>query len=155
MKKLKLSIIVFLLFFIISGCSLFEKTEINEEKNTNDNIENVENDETDENQLTPNNVELPNDSHMGILFSKLDLKGEELYDSKEYLKFSKNNDIYFISLKELNEKYNYDISIYKGEDGTICDIEESGILFDIEKKIRAVKKLDKPIVSILIGCSKE
>ena len=142
MKKLKLSIIVFLLFFIISGCSLFEKTEINEEKNTNDNIENVENDETDENQLTPNNVELPNDSHMGILFSKLDLKGEELYDSKEYLKFSKNNDIYFIS-------------IYKGEDGTICDIEESGILFDIENKIRAVKKLDKPIVSILIGCSKE
>ncbi len=149
MKKIYLFIVGILICLIISGCDLFSKNETKKEENVinNNADETIINDE-DVYSDTP----LPKESHMGRLFSKLDLKGEELYNSKAYLNFTKNDDIYFISLKELSEKYNYDISEFKGEDGTICDIDKSGILFDIDNKIRNKENPDSKVVSIIIGC---
>ena len=163
MKKSYLLVIGIILLIILVVCSLFgvfEKKEdnktnntINENVNENNNIiDDTTNDIIDDNTEPHEDIELPKDSYMGKLFSKLDLKGEELYNSQEYLKYSKDDGIYFISLKELSEKYNYDISQYKSEDGTICDIENSGILFDTKNKTHIKKKDDKPFAPILSGC---
>ena len=91
-----------------------------------------------------------NDDNMKDLFLKLDSWGSKIYEKKEYLSFSKKNNMYFISLKELSEKYKYDISIFKDQKGTFCDIDVSGIYFDInnDRKIN----MDTPVRAVLVDC---
>lgn len=96
------------------------------------------------------------DKSTNELFKELYNYGVQVFDSKEYKRFDKKNNIYFISLYELNKKYDYDISNFKGSDGTVCDIDNSGIFFDIDHKIPTNNDKDvKPVIPILIGCTKE
>lgn len=105
------------------------------------------------NDVTLTNEQIELDDYMNKLMEKLNEYGNTLVENNEYMKFEKQNDIYFISLMDLNEKYNYDISIFVGNDGTICDSEKSGIYFDKNQKIFKRDKNDKGItVPILIGC---
>ena len=79
--------------------------------------------------------------------------GSYIYNRNEYLSFGKKNNIYFISLKELNEKYSYDISIFKDGDGTACDVEESGVYFDVDDVLGLTKgEHYEPISPALVGC---
>ena len=64
--------------------------------------------------------------------------------------------MYFISLKQLKDNYSYDISTFKGEDGTICDVNESGIYFDISNVMHLEYNDDfLPILPSLVKCSAE
>ena len=83
-------------------------------------------------------------------------KGVEIYMQKSYSTYSKRNGAYFISLSELEKGYNFDISIFKGQDGTVCDIDNSGIFIDVDYKIIDKEKMKNapPVIPTLIGCSK-
>jgi len=110
--------------------------------------------EVKEEFFTKNKVEIDKDSDEAKLFNILNEYGTKMYDSKEYEKFTTKNNMYFISLNSLEEKYGYDISSFKGPDGTVCNREESGIYFDINNTL----KLDlsngfKPVLPTLIGCN--
>lgn len=120
-----------------------------------------------ENKDTPNKNESPQEakelifteeksnivdgSHMYELFSKLTSYGREIYKNEEYIKYSKKDGAYFISLKELSKKY--DVSIFKGEDGTVCNQQNSGIYFDTDHVIDK-NSGKEPIIPILISCEK-
>jgi hypothetical protein len=62
--------------------------------------------------------------------------------------------MYFVSLKQLRDDFSYDISSFKGEDGTVCDIENSGIYFDIANVMNLEYTEDFiPVLPSLINCS--
>lgn len=92
-------------------------------------------------------TKLDENSKLAKMFNKLSEYGKEIYDTKEYKNYKLKNDMYFISLNELSSKY--DISMFVGEDGTVCDKTNSGIYFKtaLEEEI--------PYFANLIGCSKE
>jgi tRNA A37 N6-isopentenylltransferase MiaA len=58
--------------------------------------------------------------------------GKQLYEKKEYTSYEGQGGVYFISLKDLKEKYSYDISIFHNENGNKCDVNKTGIYFDTE-----------------------
>jgi hypothetical protein len=62
--------------------------------------------------------------------------------------------MYFASLKQLRDDFSYDISSFKGEDGTVCDIEDSGIYFDITNVMNLEYNDDFiPVLPSLVKCS--
>ncbi len=99
-------------------------------------------------------VELDKESLMAKQLEVLNTYAEKIYESKDYEQFGKKRNMYFISLNELHEKYGYDVSQFKGDDGKECNKEESGIYFDIDNTL----KLDlsdgfKPILPTLVECT--
>ncbi|MGM9875232.1 MAG: hypothetical protein ACI32H_04865 [Bacilli bacterium] len=75
----------------------------------------------------------------------------EIYNSKTYTKVEKTNGEYFISLKNLKEKYNYDISMFLNPTThEKCDQEKTGVSFDIDN-VRNLEYKDAPIL-IMIYC---
>lgn len=101
--------------------------------------------------FTEEKSDIVDGSHMYELFDKLASYGREIYKNEEYIKYSKKDGAYFISLKELSKKY--DVSMFKGEDGTVCDQQNSGIYFDTEHVIDE-NSGKEPIIPILISCEK-
>ncbi len=93
------------------------------------------------------------DNYMGNLYNKLYQYSFKLYDNKDYLKYKKVEDFYFISLEDLKNDYQYDVSIYKGEDGTPCNLKDSGLYFDPDNKLdRVYDENNRPVIPDLIGC---
>ena len=75
----------------------------------------------------------------------------EIYNNKTYTKVEKTNGEYFISLKNLKEKYNYDISMFLNPTThEKCDQEKTGVSFDIDN-VRNLEYKDAPIL-IMIYC---
>ncbi len=114
---------------------------------------NVENDKKN-NIVEFDNVEIDvaKNSQLDKMFNKLFEYGEKIYATGEYTNFEIFNDMYFISLKGINERYNYNISMFVGEDGTTCNVNMSGVYFDIDYKI--AKNKNSPVIPSLVGCSK-
>ena len=133
------------LIFLLTGTFLI----LNTKKNTTNKNSKEETKKERVIEFSNNQSEL-NDDKMKELYLKLDSWGRNIYEKKEYLSFTKKNNMYFISLKELSEKYNYDISIFKDQNGTYCDSDISGIYFDInnDRKIN----MDIPVRSLLVDC---
>ena len=88
------------------------------------------------------------------LLGSLRKKGEEIYKAKQYTKYSERNGAYFISLEELEKDFKFDISPYKGSDGTACDKENSGLFFDVDGVMDTNRdKETPPIIPMLIACT--
>lgn len=57
----------------------------------------------------------------------------EIYETKKYEGFDKTNGLYFISLKELKNKLNYNIDVfYDFDTKNHCDYDKTGITVDID-----------------------
>ena len=93
------------------------------------------------------------DSYMGNLYTILFKYANEIYDKKAYANYPKIHFMYFVSLKDLESDFGYDISMFKGPKGKQCDINKSGISYDIDNYMNA-KYTDsyRPIFCELIGC---
>ena len=147
MKKKGLLIILFIFAILLIGFgSIYTLNSSNESAST-------EQKESLNDDSQKNVTILDKNSYTAKLLDLLKGYGETIYATKEYENFEKKDKMYFISLKELNEKYGYDISVFKGEGGKACNAEESGIYFDIDN----VNNFDlsngfKPILSTLADC---
>lgn len=83
--------------------------------------------------------------------AKLFSYATEIYKEKSYTKVNKTNGEYFISLKDLKEKYNYDISMFLNpETHKSCDQDKTGISFDIDN-VRNLEYKSDPIL-IMVFC---
>ena len=137
MKK-KLLIILAILCLVITGCGKKESKPNTDQTNNDNEIE---------------QLETKPDFYDEDLFTKLTEYGESIYRTEGYTKYAKRNDIYFASLEDL--KNEYDVSIFVGDDGTVCNQTDSGIYFDIDKKLGIDYGTSDPISAVLIGCTKE
>ena len=137
--------------FLLTGC--FNQKE---EKKESKEIEKTEvQEESFEVILSEEKSTNKNTSHMEELYQKLEEYGDKIYQTEDYKSFPKSNNMPFISLKELEEKYHYDIQMFKGDDGTVCDVEHSGIFFDTDHFQKVEYEDDfYPILPSLVGCSK-
>ena len=156
MNKYKIIALCMIISLFLCSCSLSESSNNTNTNNVNKKNEAINDIKTKtKTTLTEEIVEISDAQK--ILYRKLTEYGDELYKKNEYNNYSKENDMLFISLNEMNEKYGYNIDMFVGEDGTVCDKNLSGIYFDIENKI--IKPVDGektiPIVTTLVGCSKE
>ncbi len=145
MKKIINILLLSILCLYISGC-------------TNNNDQNIDSEIPSEKQNTDiefskEEKEIDENSKTSQMFTKLIEYGDELYNNNNYTKYGKKDNIYFISLNNL-ESLNYDISIFVGEDGIVCDKEKSGIYFDTDNFFKNNIQ-GPPVIPILIGCSKE
>ena len=150
--------------FMFAGGTNDTNTSNNIE-NTTDNtsdtkeLDNTQKSELDDEEviLSDEEVTIPENSHLNKLYTKLNEYGVALYKKKEYTSYNKMDDVYFISLNEMHKKYNYDISMFVGEDGTVCDVNKSGVYFDIDYKLIDGEVTDgmNPLVLTLIKCSKK
>lgn len=157
MKK-KLLIILAILCLVITGCGQ-KVSKPNSDQNNNDNNTNNSNNSNSNNEnifdieLSKDQVETETDYYTDNLYTKLTEYGESIYREKEYTKYAKRNDVYFASLEEIKDEY--DVSIFVGKDGTVCNQTNSGIYFDVDKKLGVDYGVRDPITVVLIGCSKE
>ena len=147
MKKKGLLIIVFIFAILLIGFGSIY-TLISSKKSSN-----TKKDDSTTGASQKNVTILDKNSKTARLLNVLKEYGEKIYITKEYETFRKKDKMYFISLKELNERYDYDISGFKGETGKTCNVEESGIYFDTDN----VNNFDlsngfKPILSTLVDC---
>ena len=107
-------------------------------------------------QLTQENVTVEKDSSKEKQFTTLDEYGNKIYEEKSYQTYPKKNGAFFISLNQLKKDFGYDVSMFIGEDGTVCDKDLSGIYFDEEGTLGITyQEGANPISPILVGCSKE
>ena len=155
-KKLIKLILLVIIIIGLSACSNNKVIDDDVEKdNTNNNNLIGEEDTTSDLNIEFSNVEveLEEDSKLKQMFNKLNEYGKEIYDRKEYVNYKIENSMYFASLNDLAAKY--DVSMFVGEDGTVCDKDNSGIYFNIDKNVNS-KNLNKlNIIPVLIGCSLE
>ena len=157
---------IYKIFIIVVICIMFTGCNNNKLEKPIDNLNGVNNDqndivvEDDNSQkkhsgdfvLSEEKVQLEEDSHKEKMFEKLILYGSEIYEDKKYEGYPKRNEAYFISLKDLKNDFNYDISMFKNNDDE-CDIDNSGIFFDIDNKL-GIKYEEgmEPVIPIIIGC---
>ena len=147
------------LFIFLTGCSMIETNHSQNIVDNNDSdLENSEivkhQKNSDDFGLSGETKEIDKDSYLSNLFEKLSSYGDEIYNSKkDYTTYSKRNGAYFISLTDLKKDFNYDISMFKDEKDNLCDVDNSGILFDDDRKL-GIEYLDdeNPISVIIIGC---
>lgn len=94
-----------------------------------------------------------NDRNIINLLNQLNQFADTIYQSKGYEKYPKKDKMYFISLKQLNEDFDFDISNFVDEKGNTCDIEQSGVYFDTDDILKIdFRSAYYPIVPTLIGC---
>ena len=176
---MKKSILILIIFMLLIGCNK-RNEEINQDKNiTIEENKTFEENKTKEEEkpvviiMKNETIEMKNEtivkdnkvefsgkeekkSSNSAMLELLHKKGTEIYKNKSYTKYEKRNEAYFISLKKLKSDFNYDISSFKGDDGTFCDIENSGIYFDVDNKMGVGFTGDTPpVIPMLIGCSKD
>ncbi len=111
MKKI---VMIIMCLFIIVGCDNATKKENNNTTTT----------------TTTRKVEALSFQDIGDLLFDEAIK---LYNDKEYLKFDKENNKYYITLGNLVNKYNFDDSrLINPENNKKCDREKTTIYFDID-----------------------
>lgn len=148
MKKKIAKLILIAIFMIsLTACITNKKDDDNNEEPKKEEVDNTNNDI----QFSDEVVEIPENSKVDQMFIKLYEYGKEIYDKEEYKNYEIRNGMRFISLNKLSREY--DISMFVGEDGTVCDKYNSGLYFKENDKENDGKKL--PYFPILIGCSKE
>lgn len=145
-KKIIKLILVLLLMINLSACSLNDKKEDNNDNQNNPVVD--RNDNKSDDKFSDEVVEIDKNSKLGQMFDELNKYGKEIYDKNEYTKYKTKDNMYFASLSDLGTLY--DISIFVGEDGTVCNKDDSGIYFR-----SSYNEDELPYIPILIGCSKE
>ena len=86
---------------------------------------------------------------------KLIAIGEDIYNNREYKidLYLSDNGAYFITMEQLRDSFQYDISTFVGEDGTACDYHLSGIFIDPDHKMNVEYiKYNVPVVPVFAGC---
>lgn len=151
MKRKNILIILVVFCFFLIGVVVYLK--INDNNSNTKNDDTVNNSTNKSSDIEKETTVLTKDTNAFELYSKLAGYGKEIYDSKKYEKYDKVDDAYFISLKSLKEDFDYDISMFKDEEGTLCDEEKSGIFFDVDHKsgVSFADGVD-PILTTLVGC---
>jgi hypothetical protein len=135
---------------ILTGCGSNKKD--NKKDNSKEEVVNVPEDTVI--SFSDEKVSIPEGSHLDKLYNILTNYGKKIYQDKAYEGLEKKNEMYFASLKQLKEKFSYDVSSFVGEDGTVCDVDESGIYFDIDNKMNYKYNEDfLPILPTLVKCS--
>ncbi len=77
--------------------------------------------------------------------------GIDIYKNKTYEKFDKVEGKYYVSIKDLKEKYSYDTSMFVNDvSKNECDQEKTGIYIDLDN-VEKVEYKDYPIM-ISIYC---
>ena len=148
MKRIIICGVIICSCLLLTGCGSTNKEK---SKPKNDIIEIPEDEGV---TFTDEKIEIPEGSQLEKMYSVLSEYGKTIYNNKAYENFDKKNDMYFISLQQLNTDFSYDISGFKGEDGTICDIKESGIYFDINHVMKLEYNEDfLPVLPSLVKCS--
>ena len=132
MRKVIMMMLIILMCLIFVGCN---KKEINNKSNDNQKEEKIE--------------FVEKTKYIDDLEANLIEVGNTIYETGKFKEYSQKKGAYFISLKELRDNFNIDISIYKGEDNTKCDENISGLYFSLSESN------EKNIFAQLIGCSKE
>lgn len=128
-------------YFSISDYSVRLK-----ENNSEETEENVEEEEKE----TQESV-----SYEKELSDKLIAIGEDIYNNREYKidLYLSDNGAYFITMEQLRDSFQYDISTFVGEDGTACDYHLSGIFIDPDHKMNVEYiKYNVPVVPVFAGC---
>ena len=87
------------------------------------------------------------------LYKKLYAEGKEISGKVIIDKYKEDENGYFVSLEQLRDDFNYDISEFKSEDGTVCDIQLSGIAFIFNPDASVENNVY--FTSRLVGCSKD
>ncbi len=163
-RKITIIVVVLLLILLLGfgGYNLLNKEDT--KKNESTPTEKKDKKKGDKKQagaeiqidLSKERIELADDSSEAKQFDTLLEYGNAIYNDGKYSTYEKKNGAYFITLKQLQSDFNYDISSFKGSDGTLCDTEMSGIYFDVDHTIGVEYQSDKnPIAPILIGCTAE
>ena len=152
-KKTVLIIIIVAVLFLDGGLvfEIFYHSKVKFESKPKEEV--TEKDEKPKEPFSNEIVEIATNPALKNSFDILNTYGKKIYDEKLYTSYSKKDDMYFISLADLNKIYGYDISVFKDEKGNVCDVEESGIYFDIDNhlKLENTEYFD-PIIPDLIGC---
>ncbi len=128
-------------YFSISDYSVRLK-----ENNSKEPEENVEEEEKE----TQESV-----SYEKELSDKLIAIGEDIYNNREYKidLYLSDNGAYFITMEQLRDSFQYDISTFVGEDGIACDYHLSGIFIDPDHKMNVEYiKYNVPVVPVFAGC---
>ena len=147
MKKIFICLLIIISCFILTGCGSKDKTEKKSKEDTVD----IPKDAV---SFSSEKVEVAEGSQTDKMYKTLYGYGTAIYNEKKYERYEKKNDMYFVSLKQLRDDFSYDISSFKGEDGTPCDIEDSGIYFDITNVMNLEYTEDFiPVLPSLIKCS--
>jgi len=143
MKKIYMIIIVIFLFLFLTGCS---SSKSSKKVNT---VDDHSKEASEQEGAT-----VTEDFDRDQLYSFLSKYGVDIFKNKQYENYPKKNGMFFISLKQLQEDFSIDISIYKGSDGTFCDVNQSGIFFDLDNVLNLEYNDNfMPILPTLIGCS--
>lgn len=152
MKKI---LILLVMCVVLTGCSLFGKdNNVDNQENDLDKTDIQEQENSSDFGLSDEKVEIDKNSYLNSLFGKLTTYANEIYNNGgNYKKYSKRNEAYFVTLNDLKNDFNYDISMFKDEEGKACDINNSGIFFDDDKKL-GIEYPDEsnPISVIIVGC---
>lgn len=124
-KKLMIGIVI-ILVLLMGGLITFVLLN-KDDSNVVNNNNNASNEE--ENNI----VEL--DGWEEDVFNKLLEFAKEIQNNKLYTQFDINEEgIYYVTLGDLRDKYNYDISDIKNENGELCNLDNTIISFDIDYK---------------------
>lgn len=130
MKKI---LIIICSIFLLIGC---KKQDVENPEKPNESGEHV----IDPNYLTKEKIS-----------KQLYSYAIEIYKNKTYESFDKVDGKYYVSIKDLKEKYNYDTSMFVNDvSKNECDQEKTGIYIDIDN-VEQVEYKEYPIL-ISIYC---
>ena len=125
MKKI---LIIICSLFLLIGC---KKQEVENPEKPNENEEHV----IDPNYLTKEKIS-----------KQLYSYAIEVYENKTYESFDKVDGKYYVSIKDLKEKYNYDTSMFINDvSKNECDQDKTGIYIDIDN-VEQVEYKEYPIM---------
>ncbi len=141
-------------FFIMQNNQNANKKDPKTEEKEKENKGKEEKTPETEVKLSQEQITIEDNSQQAICFDAIRKMGVEVFEADKYKTYEKKNGAYFINLNQFASDFGYDISIFKGEDGTECNKELSGVYFDNDHVLRDDYGDDAPaIVPILVGCS--
>ena len=149
MKKLFICLLIIVSCFLLTGCG--KEKENDKKKESKEETVEVPKESV---SFSDEKVEISEGSATDKMYRVLYGYGKAIYEAKAYEKYNKKNDMYFVSLQQLKDNFAYDISSFKGDDGTVCDVADSGIYFDIDNVMNLEYKDDFiPVLPSLVKCS--
>ena len=155
MKVFKKLLVLLLVVTLLFGC---DKKENPVENDTPQETNTTQKNETNENETGKNinDEDLKEVKELYFnLYKKLFAEGNEIYSRVRVDKYKTSDNNYFVSLSQLRDDFDYDISEFKSEDGTVCDTELSGLTFIFDSGIKNDKGDDVFYTSVLTGCTKD
>ena len=126
-------VIIILLLSILTGCKFSKDNDLNSNTSNYNSVQNAEEAK----------------KIYDTLYDKLYNEGKLIYYLALKDEYSVDDNLYFISLKQLKEDFDYDISDFKDDKGAICNTDISGIYFAKDEE----KELGVTIMASLNGCS--